>query len=212
MQTWSAMATTFSILTACSGGSQTTPSPQATRGLSPTHQIPFSVEVKVRREGTADRTIDSGGSVTSGDGVYVEVTPSEDVYVYLGFCNGSEFALFPQSPGSLRAPAASQTRIPEDKNTSLTISGDSTSEVLYVIITTNELSPGSPDLKLKIDAARREPRSAAGGVSPDGDCVPPQLDSAGKPIPREASVAIRPSDSAIEVKRYEFKHLPSSQQ
>lgn len=199
------MATVVSAMAlvgvACSGGAE------ATRSMAVAHQIAFSVELKARRE-AAERTIGPGGSVTDGDWIYATIRPAEDVYVYLGFCNGADFVLFPQ-PGSFRAPAGSVTRIPPE-NDGLKVNGDSASEVLYLIVSQGELSAADPDLAIKIDAARRDGRSAAGRASPDGDCAKPRLDSAGKPIPLDRPVPVRPSSSAIEVRRYELAYRASA--
>jgi hypothetical protein len=170
--------------------------------MTPTSRIVFEHQVEARRPETSAHRIlhRKGDSVTDGDWIQAVVTPKEDVYLHIGYCDGKKFALFPPQPGSLRAEAGREARIPPGDG-GFKISGDSKSEVLYLILSKTELSLASPDLAVKI---------ASSGGSVDGDCGGQMRDGSGAPIPPGTPIAIRPADSALEVVRYEFKHQAST--
>jgi hypothetical protein len=195
MRAWYAISMNLTVLVACSGRND------ATRGMAPTSRIVFEHQIEARRPETSGGRIlhRKGDSVANGDWLQALVTPREDVYLYLGYCDGHEFALFPPQ-GGLRAEAGHEARIPPGDG-GLKISGDSESEVLYLILSKGELSLASPDLAVRI---------ASSGGSIDGDCHGQMRDSAGSSIPPQTPIDVRPSDNAIEVVRYEFQHRAST--
>ena len=195
MRIWNAISMNLAILVACSGGNAATPGGNAaTRNMRVVDPIFFDHHLEVRGTATSDPRMlhREGESVEDGDRIQalVTVTSREDVYLYLGYCDGHEFAMFPQQ-GGLRAEAGRETRIPPGDG-GLKISGDSKSEVLYLILSKSELSLASPDLAVKI---------ASSGGPLGGDCA-----GSGLSIPPQTAVDVRSSDGAIEVVRYEFKH------
>ena len=193
MRCWNAISTNLAILMACTNKSDTM------RSMAPASRISFVCEFEARRPGTSEyrRITPSSDGVTNGDSIQALVTPTEDVYLYLGYCDGHEFALYPPQ-GSLRAEARHGTRIPPADG-GLEITGNSRSEVVYLILSKSELSLSSSDLAVKI---------ASKGRSVDGDCAGQMHNSAGEPISSQMPIDVRRSGNAIEVERYEFKHPP----
>ena len=171
------------------------------RSMAPTSRIFFEHRFEARRPETSEHRIlhRASDSVSNGDSIQALVTPTEDVYLYLGYCDGHEFALYPPR-GSLRAEARHETRIPPG-NDGLEITGDSGSEVIYLILSKSELSLSSSDLAVKI---------ASSGGSVDADCAGQMHDKSGAPISSQTPIDVRPSGNAIEVVRYELKHLKST--
>jgi hypothetical protein len=179
------------VLVACASQSD------AVRSMKPTTPIYFAHQL-TRRSGSSDQPVlirhRQGDKVAKGDYIQASVTPKEAVYLYLGFCNGSEFALFPKA-GSVWAEAGRETRIPPGDQ-GLRIGADSKSEVLYLILSKVELSLSSPDLTIKI---------ASSGGSVDGDCAARAPDRPPRGSPPWTPTELR-SDIPIEVVRYEFEH------
>lgn len=194
MQIWNAISMNLAVLVACSGGNSATPGGnEANRSMGLTSGISFKHQLEARRPEISDlRILRKGDTVEDGDWIQalVTVTSREDVYLYLGYCDGHEFAMFPQQ-GGLRAETGRETRIPPGDG-GLKISGDSKSEVLYLILSKSELSLASPDLAVRI---------ASSGGPIGGDCA-----GSGLTTPPQTAVDVRSSDGAIEVVRYEFKH------
>lgn len=195
-RTWKKISVMLAVLAACGGQNNST----RTRVL--THPIVFKHRLEVRRQDNSlhRRLRRRGDSVSNGDRLQAFVKASQDVYLYLGYCDRHEFALFPSAGGVVRAEAKREARIPPEHG-ALEIDSDAKSEVIYLILSTEELSLASPDLAVKLATSR-------GAV--DGDCAGPMRDRSGKPIPPEPPVKARPSESNIEVVRYEFKHPVST--
>lgn len=176
-------------LTSCGGENQ------ATRTLTPVNPIVFQSHLEIRSPDKSGPRIASvkGNNVigvVGGERITVSITSKESVYAYLGYCKGHEFALFPDK-GALRAAAGLETRIPPGEG-AFEISGESSSDVLYLILSTQELSIASPELAVKI---------AHSGQPVDGDCASHTNDA----IPPEIPVIARPSDNSIEIVRYRFR-------
>lgn len=167
-----------------------------------TNPIVFEHRLEARRQNSSmhRRLRPKGDSVSDGDQLHALVKASQDVYLYLGYCDGHEFALFPPVGGVVRAEAKREARIPPEQG-ALEIKSDVPSEVIYLILSTEELSLASPDLAVKL---------AISSEAVDGDCAGPMRDSSGKPIRPETPVKARPAESNIEVVRYEFKHPVST--
>lgn len=191
------MLLSLAVLMACSANSSKARSVPEVRGMQPVAPIYFQHQL-IRRSGLSDRPIvirnRRGDRVTRGDYIQALVTPKEAVYLYLGYCDGGELALFPKV-GSLRAEAGRATRIPPG-DTGLQVQDGSSSEVLYLILSKSELSLASPDLTIKI---------ASSGGSMEGDCAPKRSDGSDRQAPQWQPTELR-SDTAIEVVRYELEH------
>lgn len=194
MRCWNAISTNLAILAACTNKNGTT------RSMVPASRIFFEHRFEARRPETPEYRLlhRTGDIVTNGDSIQALVIPVEDVYLYLGYCDGHEFALYPPR-GSLRAEARHETRIPPGDG-GLEITGDSRSEVVYLILSKSALSLSSSELAVKI---------ASSGGSVDGDCAGQMRDSSGSPISSQMPIDVRRSDNAVEVVRYEFKHPTS---
>lgn len=196
MRTGKAISMALAVVTACGGENN------SIRNRVLTNPIVFEHRLEARRQGSSIRRIlrPQGDSVSNGDRLQAFVKAAQDVYLYLGYCDGHEFALFPPVGAVVRAEAKREARIPPEHG-ALEIASDAKSEVIYVILSTEELSLASPDLAVKRATSSR---------SVDGDCAGPMRDSSGKPIPPETPVPARPAGSNIEVVRYEFKHPVST--
>lgn len=185
------------LQTACSTQSNAPRDVNVTRGMKPAAPIYFKHHL-TRRSRSSGRPIligkRRGSKVATGDYIQASVMPEEAVYLYLGYCDGGEFALFPPV-GSLRAEPGRETRIPPG-DTGLQVQANSSSEVLYLILSKSELSLSSPDLTIKI---------ASSGGAMEGDCAQDEGDGPARKTPRWQPTDLR-SDTAIQVVRYEFEH------
>jgi hypothetical protein len=192
MRTRMTIAVIFAALAACGGGSPDAPGASDPGRSRVTAPIRFTARLRV-----ADRPLQQGDSVRNGDHVQAFVTAAQDAYLYLGFCDQHQFQLFPAPPRPpVRAAANQETKIPDGESV-FEIMSDSTSEVLYLILSTEELSQASPELAVKI---------ATSGAPADGDCAGPMLGSDRQPLPPGAAGAARPGNGGLEVMRYTFKH------
>jgi hypothetical protein len=135
--------------------------------------------------------------VAKGDTIEVFITPEEDVFVYLGYCNRNEFKLYPEAGRALRAEARHRFKIPEPYD----IDDD---RVLYVIGSRAEVSLASPDLAIAIAESRQAMRRQA----MEGDCAGGPGDGSGSQTPSVTPIAVRPPETAIKVVRYEFLPRP----
>ena len=165
--------------------------------MTPTSPIRFAYRLEVQKRGSSPPRIlvVRGDSVSNGDRIQAVITPEEDVYLYLGYCDGRKLALFPPQ-GSLQVAAGVETRIPPGHG-AFEISGDAASEVLYLILSKTELSLASPELAVRI---------ARSGAATDGDCAGPLRDAKGEPIPAQQPVDVRVANRAVEVVRYLLVH------
>lgn len=195
-RTWKTISMTLASLVACGGENDSI----RTRVL--TNPIVFEHRLEARRQNSAihRRLRPRDDSVSNGDLLQVFVKASQDVYLYLGYCERHEFALFPPAGVVVRAEAKREARIPPEQG-ALEINSDAKSEVIYVILSTEELSLASPDLAVKLATSSR---------AVDGDCAGPMRDRSGKAIPPETPVKARTSEDNIKVIRYEFKHPVSA--
>lgn len=185
MQSRMTIAVILAALAACGGGSAN--APERGKVIVP---IKFNAHLQV-----GDRPLRQGDSVYNGDRIHAFVTAARDVYLYLGFCDGHQFKLFPEPPRSaIRAVANQETKIPEGEG-AYEIASDSKSEVLYLILSTDGLSLATPELAVK---------RATSGAPADGDCAGPAPLSPGR------GDEARPGDSGLEVVRYVFKHPVST--
>jgi len=186
----------FAILAACGGEKDSL----RTRVL--TNPIVFEQRLEARRQDSPKhrKLRPKDDSVSNGDRLQAFIKASQDVYLYLGYCDGHEFVLFPRVGGAVRAEAKREARIPPEHG-ALEINSDAKSEVIYLILSTEELSLASPDLAVKLATSSR---------AVDGDCAGPMRDNSGKPIKPKTPVTARQSESNIEVVRYEFQHPGST--
>lgn len=163
--------------------------------------IHITPEVVVQgADGSIQRTLNPlGDEISNGDHIYANVTSQENVFIFLGFCDGSTFKLYPDSETGplISAKPGQPTRIPEKGG--LGINGNMEFEVIYVIASSSShLTLASADLQVKLTKSRG---------TPDGDCSPPPRDRSGSQIPIDQPID-RGADG-IKVERYQLKRRPT---
>jgi hypothetical protein len=210
---WDGISLTLAALAACSGGRGRAimePTEQRTQGGTPrddarrpvlTSPIAFRHRLEAQRTGAQARPVllGNGDYVANGDRIQAVVTPAQDAYLYIGYCDAHELRLFPPEGGMVQAKAMSETRIPADRM--FEIKADSRSEVFYLIASPGPLSLASPDLAIEI---------AKTAAPVDGDCAGSMRDDFREPTPPEKPGVARPSGGSIQVVRYELKLRPST--
>jgi len=125
------------------------------------------------------------------------ITPEDGVFVYLGYCNEGEFALYPAEGRALRAEARHRFKLSEPYD----IDDD---RMLYVIVSRTVVSLASPDLAIAI----AQSREAMGRRAMDDDCAGGPGAGAGSQSPSVTPTDVRPVETAIKVVRYEFLRRP----
>jgi hypothetical protein len=136
--------------------------------------------------------------VANGDTIEVFITPEENVFVYLGYCDHNEFKLYPEAGRILRAEARHRFKIPEPYDI------DYYDEMLYVIASRAEVSLASADLAFAIAQSRQ----AMGRRAMDGDCTGGSRKAAGSQDPSVIPIDVRASEAAIKAVRYELLRRP----
>jgi hypothetical protein len=164
------------------------------RGRGDPNQIEFTPELVLTSPGSKPRVLDPKHDyVTKGDTIEAFITPAEGVFVYLGYCDGDEFALYPAERRALRAEARHRFKIPGPYD----IDDD---RVLYVIASRTAVSRASPDLAIVIAQSRK----AMGRRAMDDECASGPGNGAGSQAPSVRPTNVRPAATAIKVVRYEF--------
>jgi hypothetical protein len=160
--------------------------------------IEFAPELILKSPSAKPRVLDSKKDyVDNGDTIEAFITPAENVFVYLGYCSGNEFALYPAEGRSLLAEARQKFKIPEPYD----IYDD---KVLYVIVSRTVVSLASPDLAIAIAQSRR----LMGRRALDDDCAGGPADVADSQRSSLTPINVRPPETAISVVRYEFLRRP----
>ena len=188
---WAALSLNLATCGAHTGANDETRTPR-------NPQIEFTPELVLTSPGAKPRVLDPKHDYAAkGDTIEAFITPEEGVYVYLGYCNGDEFALYLAEGRALRAGARHRFKIPEPYD----IDND---RVLYVIVSRTVVSLASPDLAIAIAQSRK----AMGRRAMDDDCPGVPGDSAGSQIPSVIPTDVRPAATAIRVVRYELLRQP----
>src|ERR1043165_3583856 len=122
------------------------PGAEVTRGIHAGQgRLGFDHVLQVRRSATAaPRDLHDGDTVMTGDRIRASVTTSADAYVYLVFCGGQQFQMYPSQRG-VRARAGDVVLVPAGAG-ELVLDDRPGSEVLYLILSGNELSLADPSL------------------------------------------------------------------
>ena len=193
MLSWAAISLSLTTCGAHAGGNDETRVPRSANRIEFTHQLVLT------SPGSKSRVLDPKHDyVAKGDTIEAFITPKEDVFVYLGYCNGDEFALYPGAGhDALRAEARHRFKIsgPYD------IDDD---RVLYVIVSRTVVSLASSDLVIAIAQSRQ----AMGRRAMDGDCTGGPGDGVGSQTPSVTPTDVRPAETAIKVVRYELLRRP----
>lgn len=192
MLAWAVISLSLTTCGAHAGGNDETRVPRSANRIEFTHQLVLT------SPGSKSRVLDPKHAyVAKGDTIEAFITPEEDVFVYLGYCNGDEFKLYPEAGRALRAEARHRFKIPEPYD----IDDD---RVLYVIASRAEVSLASPDLVIAIAQSRQ----AMDRRAMDGDCAGGPGDGAGSQTPSVTPINVRPAETAIKVVRYELLRRP----
>ena len=175
------------------GGSGSQRPPDVTRGahVDP-GRLAFDHAVEVRRSNSGVALeLRDGDTVMTGDRIRVSVRTSADAYLYLAFCAGQHLQMYPSQDG-LRTRAGDLVLVP-DGGGELVLDSQPGAEVLYLIVSRNELSRTDPDLAALIAASGDGIKAVDCGAS---------LDRLMKPT---GAVAAEPR--GIAVVRYRFIHV-----
>ena len=190
MLAWVALSLSLATCGARAGGNDETRPPRNA------HRIEFTPELVLTSPGSKSRVLDPEHDyVAKGDTLEAFITPDEDVFVYLGYCNGDEFALYPPEGRTLRAEARHRFKIPDPYD----IDDD---RVLYVIVSRTALSLANPDLAIAI----AQSRPAMGRRAMDGDCARGPGDGTGSQT--VISTPVRAQETEIKVVRYKLLQRP----
>jgi hypothetical protein len=213
--------------------------PEVTRGLHVERgRLGVDHAVQVRASGTAAfRELRDGDTVTTGDAIRASITTSTDAYLYLAFCADQRVQVYPSQRG-VRTRAGERVFVPEGGG-ELDLDSHPGSEVLYLIVSQDELSVADPGLAALLVASGDGTRPVACDASLDEKLVtsavsPPSNVLRGESVPRKSGqpapgVAGNPGDvvwyaidgasrpgtvveadaSGIAVVRYRFLHVPS---
>lgn len=165
-----------------------------TRRAAPALPVAFEHKLTLMRRGLAPRELraDELVHVATNDEIWVSITPLEDAYVYIGYCDGAEFILY----GEGDRPFVQRNQ--SVKKGPLTIEDGSKPEVFYVIASRAPVSRSSADLMLAMIRSRHVRKR----IAVDGECE----DGSNDRITLEHSAKRLPA-LAIAVVRYEFPRL-----
>lgn len=141
---------------------------EVTRGMHVERgRLGFDHALEVRDAKTAvSRALRDGDTVRTGDGIHAEVTTSTGAYLYLAFCAEQHLQVYPSQQG-VRARAGDLVRIPEGDQ-QLVLDDHPGAEVLYLIVSQDELSVADPDLAALLAAGGEGGTPVACGASLDG--------------------------------------------
>jgi hypothetical protein len=119
---------------------------EVTRGMHVEQgRLGFDHALQVRRSTTAvPRELRDGDTVMTGDRIRVSVTTSADAYLYLASCADQQLQIYPSQRG-VRTKAGELVLVPEGGG-DLVLDDHPGSEVLYLIVSRNELSRADPHL------------------------------------------------------------------
>lgn len=143
-------------------------SAEVTRGMHVEWgRLGFDHALEVRDAKTAGlRALRDGDTVRTGDGIHAAVTTSTGAYLYLAFCAEQHLQVYPSQRG-VRARAGELVRVPEGDE-QLVLDDRPGSEVLYLIVSQDELSVADPDLAALLAAGGEGGKPVACGTSLDG--------------------------------------------
>jgi hypothetical protein len=191
MSAWAAISLSLTTCGAHAGSNDETRVPRSA-------QIKFTPELVLTSPSSKSRVLDPKHDyVAKGDTIEAFITPEEDAFVYLGYCNGDEFALYPAEGRALRAEARHRFKIPEPYD----IDDD---RVLYVIVSRTVVSLASPDLAIAIAQSRQ----ARGRRAMDGDCAGEPENDIGSQARSVTPIDVRAAETAIKIVRYELLRRP----
>jgi hypothetical protein len=163
--------------------------PEVTRGMHVERGrlgVDHAVQVRASRTGVL-RELRDGDTVMTGDAIRASVTTSTDAYLYLAFCADQRVQIYPSQRG-VRTTAGARVVVPEGDG-ELVLDSHPGSEVLYLIVSQDELSVADPDLAALLVASGDGTRPVACDASLDIRLVtsavsPPSNVLRGENVPR----------------------------
>lgn len=170
-------------------GSQTG-SAEVTRGMHVERgRLGFDHALELRDAKTAVfHALRDGDTVMTGDRIRASVTTSTGAHLYLAFCAEQHLQVYPSQRG-VRTRAGDLVRVPEGDG-ELVLDSHPGSEVLYLILSQDELSVADPDLAALLAAGGDGSQPVACGASLDDKLMksagsPPSNVLRGERIPRK---------------------------
>ena len=165
--------------------------PEVTRGMHVVRGrlgVDHAVEVRASSS-AAFRELRDGGTVMTGDTIRASVTTSTDAYLYLAFCKDQRVQMYPSQRG-VRTRAGERVLVPEGDE-ELVLDSQPGSEVLYLIVSQDELSEADPELAALLVASGDGTRPMACDASLDTKLVtsavsPPSNVLRGESVPRKS--------------------------
>lgn len=144
---------------------------EVTRGVGEIHErLGVDPTVQVRASRTAAfRELRDGDTVMTGDAIRASVTTSTDAYLYLAFCADQRVQMYPSQRG-VRTRAGQRVVVPEGDG-DLELDNHPGSEVLYLIVSQDELSVADPELAALLVASGDGTRPVACDASLDSKLV-----------------------------------------
>lgn len=143
------------------------PNPRAdvTRGMHVEHgRLGFDHALQVRRSDTAaPRELHDGDTVMTGDIIRVSVRSSSDAHLYLAFCKDGRLQTYPWQHG-LRISAGKLLLVPEF-GSGFVVDAHLGTEVLYLILSRDELALADPQLGQLVAASSDETTTVDCGAS-----------------------------------------------
>jgi hypothetical protein len=170
--------------------------PEVTRGLHIVEgRLGFDPAIQVHRSDTAGlHELHDGDSVITGDGIRASVRTSADAYVYLAFCADQRLEMYPSQRG-VRARAGELVLLPEGGR-ELLVDEHAESEVLYLILSRNDLPMADPDLAALVAATGDTSNAVDCGASLDSKLM--------------KSTGVLSQTNVLRGERVRKKRMPSS--
>jgi hypothetical protein len=169
--------------------------PEVTRGLHIVQgRLGFDPAIQVRRSDTAGlHELHDGDSVMTGDGIRASVRISADAYLYLAYCADQRLEMYPSQRG-VRARAGDLVLLPEGGG-ELRVEDHAGSEVLYLILSRNELPLAAADLAAAVAATGDTSKAMDCGASLDSKLM--------------KSTGVLPQTNVLRGERVPKKRMPS---
>jgi len=139
-------------------------------------RLGFDHSLQLRHsQNDAPHELHDGETVMSGDRLRAAVRTSEDAHVYLAFCSHHELAVIPSQSGTL-ARAGEPTAVPPGHG-DVVLDNEPGPEVLYVIVSRNEIAMADPRLASALTATRPGDAPTDCGASMDAKLAKPTKES-----------------------------------
>jgi hypothetical protein len=156
-------------------------------------RLGFEHMLRVRASKTSlPRDLHDRDTVMNGYRIHAAVVTTEDAYLYAAFCSERALAVYPSRNGLL-ARAGVPTRLPSGEG-EMEIYGEPGAEVLYLILSRNELSIADARLAAALECASKQATDCGSGLDS-------QLSMPGIPERTPASGASPKNDGSLSVQQ-----------